>query len=109
MTVLLLVIFIVINALWDAYGLITGQMRPSTVSLFVNVVATIFVVTITSELARTLFSRSISPSKLLWLYVSLSVASAFCTFSPIKFQISPLIGMNISKSQRKAVSWKFGR
>ncbi|MCS7192993.1 MAG: hypothetical protein NZ937_08430, partial [Armatimonadetes bacterium] len=76
MIILLVFIFIALNALWDAYGLMTGQMRPSTVSLFVNVVATIFVVAIINELARILFRRSIPPSKLLWLYVSLSVASA---------------------------------
>lgn len=76
LTVLLVVVFIALNALWDAYGLMTGQMRPSTVSLFVNVVATIFAVALVNELTRILFRRSLSPSSLLWLYVSLSVASA---------------------------------
>ena len=73
---LLAVILIALNALWDAYGLMTGQMRPSTVSLFVNVVATLFAVAALNELARKSLKRSLSPSTLLWLYVSLSVASA---------------------------------
>ncbi len=76
LTVLLVPIFIALNVLWDAYGLMTGQMRPSTVSLFVNVVATLFVIATLNELMHILFRRSLSPSSLLWLCVSLSVASA---------------------------------
>ncbi len=75
-TILFAVILIAFNALWDAYGLMTGQMRPSTVSLFVNVVATLFVVATINELFRLSLRRSLPPKSLLWLYVSLSVASA---------------------------------
>ncbi len=73
---LLAAFVIALNALWDAYGLMTGQMRPSTVSLFVNVVATIFVITVFNEIARRFFHRSLSSDTLLFLTVSLSVASA---------------------------------
>ena len=76
LTLLFSALLIALNALWDAYGLMTGQMRPSTVSLFVNVVATLFTVAALNELARRSLKRSLSPSTLLWLYVSLSVASA---------------------------------
>jgi len=76
LTVLLVAVLVALNALWDAYGLMTGQMRPSTVSLFVNVVATLFTVAVINELARFLLRRSLPPSALLGLYVSLSVASA---------------------------------
>ncbi len=72
----LAVFLIVLNALWDAYGLMTGQMRPSTVSLFVNVVATLFVIAVINEIARRLLRRALSSDTLLFLTVSLSVASA---------------------------------
>jgi len=74
--VLLAALVIALNALWDAYGLMTGQMRPSTVSLFVNVVATIFVIAVLNEIARRFFHRSLPSDTLLFLTVSLSVASA---------------------------------
>lgn len=76
LTVSVAIILVALNALWDAYGLMTGQMRPSTISLFVNVVATLFLVATVNELMRVLFRRSLSPSSLLRLYVGLSVASA---------------------------------
>lgn len=76
MVVLLAALLIALNALWDAYGLMTGQMRPSTVSLFVNVVATIFVIAVLNEFSRRFFRCALSPDILLFLTVSLSVASA---------------------------------
>ena len=76
MAILLAFVLIALNALWDAYGLMTGQMRPSTVSLFVNVVATLFVIAVLNETARRLFRRALSSDTLLFLTVSLSVASA---------------------------------
>jgi hypothetical protein len=53
---LLAAVLVALNALWDAYGLMTGQMRPSTVSLFVNVVATLFVIAVLNENCPTLLS-----------------------------------------------------
>jgi hypothetical protein len=73
---LLAAVLVALNALWDAYGLMTGQMRPSTVSLFVNVVATLFVIAVLNETARRFFRRALSSDTLLFLTVSLSVASA---------------------------------
>jgi hypothetical protein len=73
---LLAAVLVALNALWDAYGLMTGQMRPSTVSLFVNVVATLFVIAVLNETTRRFFRRALSSDTLLFLTVSLSVASA---------------------------------
>lgn len=69
-------VLIALNAFWDAYGLMTVQMRPSTVSLFVNVVFSLFWLTLLNESIRFVFKKALSPTNLLFAYVSLSVASA---------------------------------
>jgi hypothetical protein len=56
---LLAAVLVALNALWDAYGLMTGQMRPSTVSLFVNVVATLFVIAVLNETTRRFYRRAL--------------------------------------------------
>lgn len=76
MALLAVILLIALNAFWDAVGLMTGQMRPSTVSLFVNVMFTLFIIALFNEVARKFFRRALLPSRLLWLFVSLSVASA---------------------------------
>jgi hypothetical protein len=76
LAILFAFVLIALNALWDACGLMTGQMRPSTVSLFVNIVATLFVITVLNEIARRFLRRALSLRTLLFLTVSLSVASA---------------------------------
>ena len=92
MVVLLAALLIALNALWDAYGLMTGQMRPSTVSLFVNVVATIFVIAVLNEVARRFLYRALPSDTLLFLTVSLSVASAVfgLTYFNLCFPLLPI-------------------
>ncbi len=71
-----LLVLILSNAWWDAIGLMTGQMRPSTVSLFVNVLASLFFLSCVNEGVGLFRRRLFRTATLLRFYVALSVASA---------------------------------
>ncbi|MCS7223173.1 MAG: hypothetical protein NZ959_01245, partial [Armatimonadetes bacterium] len=74
--ILFVLILILLNAWWDAVGLMTGQMRPSTVSLFVNAFACLFLLAVVNRLSQLVFRPLFSNQTLTHFYIALSVASA---------------------------------
>ncbi len=74
-----------LNCAFILYGYLSGQSRPTTVSLFFNVVVTLLIVRAVNGLvARWRPRRALSHGELVTIYAVLAVASALCGLDQIQ-------------------------
>lgn len=77
---MLALLLIPVNSYWIMDGLMWGQSRPTTVSLFFNVVATLFVLVLVNRLLARVAPRLVlSHGELAVIYVLLCIGSALCS------------------------------
>lgn len=81
----LAVLLIPFNAWFILYGYIWGQSRPTTVSLYFNVIVTLlFICGLNALLARISKRLAFSQGELLTVYAMLAIASAVCGLDQIQ-------------------------
>jgi len=102
---------VIINCYWIMMGRATHQSYPTNISLFFNVVFSLFLLSLLNLLLKRLLPRSaLSQVELLVVYVMLSVASAPCGLDMIQSLI-PIMGhafmFATPENEWESLLWRF--
>jgi len=104
-------VLVIINCYWIMMGRATHQSYPTNISLFFNVVFSLFLLCLLNLLLKRFLPRSaLSQAELLVVYVMLSVASALCGLDMIQSLI-PIMGHGFMfatpENEWEGLFWRF--